>query len=126
MNSPTLTKSCLDVLHDMRSHYDFFQDISTSLSAGRMHHAWLLFGPVGIGKASMAKLAAAWLLSEDTKPEALFGMKNPSIKIDAEDAGTSLVLRGSHPDYKIIVPQWTQQLCIKVLSAACQPMILPQ
>ena len=27
------------------------------------------------------------------------------IKIDAEDAGANLVLKGSHPDYKIIVPQ---------------------
>ena len=105
MNSPTSTKFGLDVLHDIQSHYDFFEDIATSLSAGRMHHAWLLSGPVGIGKASMARLAAAWLLSEDSEPEALFGMKNPDIKINAEDSGTSLVIRGSHPDYKIVVPQ---------------------
>ena len=104
MNSPPSTKFGSDVLYDIQDHYDFFEDIGTSLSAGRMHHAWLLSGPVGIGKASMARLAAAWLLSEDAQPEALFGMKNPVIKIDAEDAGASLVLKGSHPDYKIIVP----------------------
>ena len=105
MSSLTSTKFGSDVLHDMQSHYDFFEQIATSFSAGRMHHAWLLSGPVGIGKASMARLAAAWLLSEDAQPEALFGLKNPNIKINAEDAGASLVLRGSHPDYKIIVPQ---------------------
>jgi DNA polymerase-3 subunit delta' len=105
MNRPTSTKFGSDVLHDIQGHYDFFEDIATSLYAGRMHHAWLLLGPVGIGKASMARLAAAWLLSEGAQSTTLFGMKNPDIKIDAEDAGTSLVLKGSHPDYKIIVPQ---------------------
>ena len=105
MNSPTSTKFGSDVLHDVQGHHDFFEDIASSLSAGRMHHAWLLSGPVGIGKASMARLAAAWILSEDAQPEALFGIKNPDIKIDADDPGTSLLLRGSHPDCKIIVPQ---------------------
>ena len=32
-------------------------------------------------------------------------MERPDLKIDAEDAGTSLVMKGAHPDYKIIVPQ---------------------
>ena len=45
-------------------------DIATSISAGRMHHAWLLSGPVGIGKASMARLTAAWLLSEGAPKDA--------------------------------------------------------
>ena len=64
----------------------FWQILPLLNSAGRMHHAWLLTGPVGIGKASMARLAAAWLLSEDAQPEALSGMENPDIKIDVEDA----------------------------------------
>ena len=34
------------------------------MASGRMHHAWLLTGPSGIGKATVARLAAAWLLSE--------------------------------------------------------------
>ena len=105
MNSTTLTDTGSEFVHDIQGHDDFLADIATSLSVGRMHHAWLLTGPVGIGKASMAKLAAAWLLSEVTRPGALFGLECPNIKIDAEDAGTSLVLKGAHPDYKIIAPQ---------------------
>ena len=105
MNSPTLTEFGLEFLHDIQGHNDFLVDIASSLSAGRMHHAWLLAGPVGIGKASMARLAAAWLLSEGAKPGALFGMKNPDIKIDATEAVSSLVLKGAHPDCKIISPQ---------------------
>ena len=104
MNSPTLTEGS-EFLHDIQGHDDFLADITTSLSAGRMQHAWLLTGPVGIGKASMARLAAAWLLSEGAQSGALFGIESPNIKIDTEDAGTSLVLKGAHPDYKIVVPQ---------------------
>ena len=105
MNSPTLTEFGSKFLHDIQRHDDFLADIATSLSTGRMHHAWLLTGPVGIGKVSMARLAAAWLLSEGAQSGALFGMESPDIKIDAEDAGTSLVLKGAHPDYKIIASQ---------------------
>ena len=105
MDSPTLTDLESDFMNDIQGHDDFLTDIATSLSARRMHHAWLLTGPVGIGKASMARLAAAWLLSEGSQPAALLGAEHPNIKIDAQDAGTSLVLRGAHPDYKIIAPQ---------------------
>ena len=45
-------------------HSDFTNALAGALASGRMHHAWLLTGPRGIGKASMARLAAAWLLSE--------------------------------------------------------------
>ena len=54
--------------HDIQGHDIFLADLAKSLSGGRMHHAWLLTGPVGIGKASMAKLAAAWILSEQARP----------------------------------------------------------
>ena len=76
MNSPTLTEFGSTFLHEIQGHDDFLADIAKSLFAGRMHHAWLLSGPVGIGKASIARLVAAWLLSEGAQPEALFGMKN--------------------------------------------------
>ena len=105
MNSTTMTGIRSEFLHDIQGHDDFLADIVTSLSAGRMHHAWLLTGPVGIGKASMAKLAAAWLLSENGYSRALSGLERLDIKIDAEDVGSNLVLKGAHPDYKTISPQ---------------------
>ena len=102
MNSPTLNEFGPECLHHIQGHDDFLADIASSLSAGRMHHAWLLTGPVGIGKASMAK----WRLRGFCQRRAvqLFLAGNPDIKIDAEDAGT-VWFEGAHPDYKIIVPQ---------------------
>lgn len=105
MNSPTLIDIRSNFLQDIQGHDNFLADIAKSLSAGRMHHAWLLTGPVGIGKASMARLIAAWLLSESPRPAASFGIQPPDIKIDPADYGTGLVLKGAHPDYKIIAPQ---------------------
>jgi DNA polymerase-3 subunit delta' len=105
MNRPVLTDTRLEFMHDILGHDDFLVSIATSLSNGRMHHAWLLSGPFGIGKASMARLAAAWILSEGTKFEALFSIEHSNLKIDKQDAGSNLVLRGAHPDCKIISPQ---------------------
>ena len=45
-------------------HSNFVEALTSSMASGRMHHAWLLTGPSGIGKATVARLAAAWLLSE--------------------------------------------------------------
>ena len=94
-----------EFIQGITGHDHFLAEIAKSLSAGRMHHAWLLAGPVGIGKASMARLAAAWFLSEGAQSSALFDMERLDVKIDPEDFGTSLVLKGAHPDYKLIAPE---------------------
>ena len=88
----------------IQGHDHFLADLTKSFSGGRMHHAWLLTGPVGIGKASMARLAATWLLSEQARPGASGSMGCPNATIDAGDSGASLVLKGAHPDYKLISP----------------------
>ena len=105
MNRPVLNDTRSEFMNDILGHDDFLANIATSLSTGRMHHAWLLSGPVGIGKASMARLAAAWLLSEGAESAALFSIEHSNLKIDKRDAGSNLVLRGAHPDCKIISPQ---------------------
>ena len=87
MSSSKLTNIGSELRCDIQGHGDFLAGIDTSLSNGRMHHAWLITGPVGIGKASMAKLAAARLLSEKAHSGVLFEMERPDFKIDAEDAG---------------------------------------
>jgi DNA polymerase III subunit delta' len=56
-------------------------------TSGRMHHAWLLTGPRGIGKATMAWRIARFLLAtpEDTGPS-MFAPEPPStLHIDPDD-----------------------------------------
>ena len=104
MNRPLSPTGRSKFLFGIQGHDDFLTDIAKSISAGRMHHAWLLTGPVGIGKASIARLIAAWLLSDGAPSNAFLEIEHPYIKIDKENPGTRLVLTGAHPDYKNIVP----------------------
>ena len=64
-------------------------------AGGALHHAWLLAGPEGVGKASFAETAAIRLLAEGA------GEALPS-GLDVPDGSRTraLVAAGSHPDYK--------------------------
>ena len=85
-------------------HDGFTNALGESMASGRMHHAWLLTGPRGIGKASVARVAAAWLLSKAPAPAGLFGDEVPVFSVSPEDPGSNLVFRGAHPDYLSIEP----------------------
>ena len=92
--------------YEVFSHGDFLKTLATSLASKRMHHSWLLTGSRGIGKASVARLAAACLLSE-RQSSALAGLvtgKDSKFSISMEDPGANLVFNGAHPDYLSISP----------------------
>ncbi len=83
-------------------HDGFLDEVTRSVRSGRMQHAWLLTGPVGIGKASAARLVAAWLLAETTQAAKLPDRNQLELKVDSNDPGSTLVLNGVHPDYLTI------------------------
>lgn len=45
-------------------HDDAWRDWHAAVAGGKMHHAWLLTGPAGVGKAGFARRAAAELVAE--------------------------------------------------------------
>lgn len=66
--------------------------------AGRLHHAWLLAGPRGVGKATLAyRMARARLAHEDG--DGLFGASEPpgTLDLDPEHPVARRVLAGSEP-----------------------------
>ena len=67
-----------------------------AMAGGALHHAWLLAGPRGIGKAAFAQAAALRLL-EDGAGETL----PPGLDVPAGST-RSLVEAGSHPDLRIL------------------------
>jgi len=77
-------------------------------NAGRLHHAWLLHGPRGVGKATFAYRAAKFLLADD-KPEigGLFGGATPAASLDrpADDPGCRRVVAASHADLFTVEPE---------------------
>ncbi|HEX9558237.1 MAG TPA: DNA polymerase III subunit delta' [Reyranella sp.] len=64
--------------------------------SGRLHHAWLLAGPRGIGKATLAWRFARFLLAGQAQ-SGLFGASD-SLDVPADAPGRSLVDARSHPD----------------------------
>jgi DNA polymerase-3 subunit delta' len=65
-----------------------------ALGSGRLHHAWLLAGPRGIGKRRFADWAALKLLSGGSGRG----------ETPADDPAAQLVAAGSHPDHRILTP----------------------
>lgn len=69
-----------------------------ALRSGTLHHAWLLTGPEGVGKAAFAHAAALRLLTEASGGPAL----PPGLDISADHPTRSLVDAGSHPDLRVL------------------------
>ena len=67
-----------------------------SLHRGRLHHAWMLTGPQGLGKASFAFRAARRLLG--AKPDDRYGPLGAS----PDDAISRLIASQSHPDLLVL------------------------
>ena len=65
--------------------------------SGRLHHAWLLAGPRGIGKATLAWRFARFLLCGQGGG-GLFGEAPGGLDVAADAPGRSLVEARSHPD----------------------------
>lgn len=65
--------------------------------SGRLHHAWLLTGPRGIGKATLAWRFARYLLAGQGEA-GLFGGAPEGLDVAADAPGRALIDARSHPD----------------------------
>lgn len=80
-----------------KSVEDQFMD---SFNSGRFHHAWLLTGPKGVGKASFAYKAAKFLLTAE-EGGGLFGPPE-NMDVSADHPAISLIHAGSHPGLTVL------------------------
>ncbi len=73
-------------------------EILDAFNAGRMHSGWLITGPKGIGKATLAWRMAGFLLTATDRDGGLFGAPDPETSLDMPD-GTDRdqMLSGAHP-----------------------------
>lgn len=65
------------------------------MANSRLHHAWLITGPEGVGKALFAEKAAARLLAEAAGPP----IDAPGLDIPDDHPTARLLEAGSHPDF---------------------------
>ncbi|MGI8611889.1 MAG: DNA polymerase III subunit delta', partial [Sphingomicrobium sp.] len=66
--------------------------------AETLHHAWLLAGPRGVGKAHFARAAATRVLADAAGPPV--GL--PGLETPEEHPTARLVEAGSHPDMRML------------------------
>lgn len=64
----------------------------------RLHHAWLLAGPKGVGKATFAMAAATRVLAEAAGPP----VDLPGLETPADHPMARLLAAGSHPDFRLL------------------------
>lgn len=72
------------------------EQFATAWASRKLHHAWLLAGRKGVGKASFAHAAARRVLAEAAGPP----FHLPSIETPNEHPIVKLVEAGSHPDMR--------------------------
>ena len=69
---------------------------SAAWAGRKLHHAWLLAGPKGVGKASFARAAAQRVLADAAGPP--FDL--PGVETPQDHAIVKLIDAGSHPDMR--------------------------
>jgi len=68
------------------------------LGRGRLHHAWLISGPEGVGKGLFARKAALRLLAEAAGPPP----GPPGLDVADDHPIAHLIAAGSHPDFMLL------------------------
>jgi DNA polymerase-3 subunit delta' len=77
------------------------EQFASAWGSRKLHHAWLLAGPKGVGKASFAHAAARRVLADGAGP----AFDAPGIETPDDHPIVKLVEAGSHPDMR-----WLQRL----------------
>lgn len=77
------------------------EQFASAWATRKLHHAWLLAGPKGIGKATFAHAAARKVLADAAGPP--FSL--PGVETSADHPIVKLIEAGSHPDMR-----WLERL----------------
>ena len=77
-------------------------DFLDAYASGRLHSGWLITGPRGVGKATLAWKIATFLLAN--QGIGLFG--EPTLSVDPDHPDARLILSGAHPRLALIRRPW--------------------
>lgn len=94
-NAPHPRETLALVGHDHRE-----RALLDALASGRMHHAWLLGGPEGVGKATFAYRVARFMLAAGDP--ALRASTAGTLAMPDSDPATRRVMAQSHPDLHLL------------------------
>lgn len=80
-------------------------DFLDAHAAGRLHSGWLITGPRGVGKATLAWKIATFLLADE--PVGMFG--DPVLAVDPDHRDARLIQAGAHPRLSVIRRPWDEK-----------------
>lgn len=84
---------------DLIGHDEAENALLDAVHGGKLHHAWLLTGPRGIGKATLAYRFARFLFAHGLDaPADMFGGAPQTLQLSADDPLFRRIAAGSHPD----------------------------
>jgi DNA polymerase-3 subunit delta' len=83
---------------NLLGHDDQIAAFREAADSGRLHHAWLLTGAEGVGKASFARAAATRLLADAAGPR----VQTPGLATPDDHPIAHYIRAGSHPDLRIL------------------------
>ena len=83
-----------DLVTPLYGHDAAVAAFRAALDSGRLHHAWLICGPQGIGKALFADKAALRVLAQGAGP----AVSASGLEVPEDHPAAKLVAAGSHPD----------------------------
>jgi DNA polymerase-3 subunit delta' len=80
--------------------------LATAIAGGSLHHAWLLAGPPGVGKATLAYRLARKLLEGEGSGPGLFGDAPEGLEVPVDGATFAEVAAGSHTNLLRLTRPW--------------------
>ena len=84
---------------DLAGHEQAEQQLARSFRSGRMHHARLITGPPGIGKATLAFRLARWVFADRARGQ---GAPESSLHVEPNHPMFRMVASGGHPDLRVL------------------------
>ena len=92
-------------------HEEAEKTILDAWNSKRMHHAWLLCGPRGVGKATLAYRMARFILSGGGEDggAGLFGDSPNGLYVDPENPVFRRIAGGGHGDLKVIERKYDEK-----------------
>ncbi len=90
-------------VHQLFGHESAEQSFLSAMNRNKLHHAWMITGPKGCGKASLAYRVARRLLG------AASGADNGVLGVQEDDPVSRQIAAGSNPDLMAITNGWNQK-----------------
>ena len=84
-------------------HGNAENSVLEAIKSSRMHHAWLIQGPNGIGKATFAYRIARFLLASGDLSKA------SSLDVDGDHLAVRQIAAHSHPDMYVLRREWVKE-----------------